>query len=301
MEKIKGLKGLSRNRNFMVVFATIVGTFIYCVGIVFLLDLKTFYAGGITGIAQLIVNITGNKIPGLKSIIIIAFNIPLLLIAWRGVSRRFAILTVVSIGLQSLFMFIFELLVDKYNFNPFIGLKDDPLAVAILGGLVTGAGCGISLKHGSSTGGLDILSQFLSLKKHISFAKFTLLVDLAIIGVAAITQDVSIASYTIIRLIITILVLDKIHTTYKYGRITIITEEKQRMRDAIVKRFKHGITIYGATGGYTNLPKYVIVSTIYTFECQDFIDLAKEIDPNCFITFSQVTKVDGNYNVQVVA
>ena len=111
----------------------------------------------------------------------------------------------------------------------------------------------------------------------------------------------SIASYTIIRLIITVLVLDKIHTTYKYGRITIITEEKQRMRDAIMKHFKHGITIYQATGGYTNNPKYVIVSTIYTFESQDFIDLAKEIDPLCFITFSQVARVDGNYNIQVVA
>ena len=297
---MKGLKKLFRNRNFMVVFSTIMGTFIYCIGIVFLLDLSKFYAGGITGISQLIVNLTGNSIVGLKSIIIILFNIPLLLIAWRGVSRRFAILSVVSIGLQSLFIAIFEYFQTK-GFNPFIGLKDDPLAIAILGGLITGAGCGISLKHGSSTGGLDIISQYLSLKKHVSFAKFSLAVDLAIIGVAAIFQDVSIASYTIIRLIITILVLDKIHTTYKYGRITIITEEKQRMRDAIMKHFKHGITIYQATGGYTNKPKYVIVSTIYTFESQDFIDLAKEIDPLCFITFSQVARVDGNYNVQVVA
>ncbi len=297
---MKGLKKLFRNRNFMVVFSTIIGTFIYCIGIVFLLDLTKFYAGGITGISQLIVNLTGSSIVGLKSIIIILFNIPLLLIAWRGVSRRFAILSVVSIGLQSLFIFIFEYF-QTLGFNPFVGLKNDPLAIAILGGLVTGAGCGISLKHGSSTGGLDIISQYLSLKKHISFAKFSLLVDLSIIGIAAIFQDVSIASYTIIRLIITVLVLDKIHTTYKYGRITIITEEKQRMRDAIMKHFKHGITIYQATGGYTNKPKYVIVSTIYTFESQDFIDLAKEIDPLCFITFSQVARVDGNYNIQVVA
>lgn len=295
------LKKLFRNRNFMVVFSTVIGTFIYCVGIVYLLDLVQFYAGGITGIAQLIVNLAGNKMAGLKSVIIIIFNIPLLIMAWKGVSRRFAILSVVSIGLQSLFIFLFELLREKTGFDPFVALKDDHLAIAILGGLVTGAGCGISLKHGSSTGGLDIISQYLSLKKHMSFAKFSLAVDLAIIGVAAIFQDVSVASYTIIRLIISILVLDKIHTTYKYGRITIITEEKQRMRDAIIERFKHGITIYEATGGYTNKPKYVVVSTIYSFESQDFIELAKKIDPLCFITYSKVARVDGNYNIQVIA
>ena len=71
---MKGLKKLFRNRNFMVVFSTIIGTFIYCIGIVFLLDLTKFYAGGITGISQLIVNLTGSSIVGLKSIIIILFR-----------------------------------------------------------------------------------------------------------------------------------------------------------------------------------------------------------------------------------
>lgn len=290
---------LLKNRNFMVVFSTIIGTFLYCVGIVFLLDLGSFYAGGITGIAQLIDNFTGNSIIGLKSIIILAINIPLLLIAWKGVSRRFAVLAVVSIGLQSLFIWIFELM-KVHGFNPFENMKDDHLALAILGGLLLGAGSGISLKHGSSTGGMDIISQYISLNKHVSFAKFSMTVDLMIIGVAAF-QNVTIAAYTVVRLIITILVLDKIHTTYKYGRITIITEEKQRMRDALLKRFQHGITIFQAVGGYSNKPKYVMESIVYSFEAEEYIALAKSVDPKCFITFSSVKKVDGAFNLRVIA
>lgn len=296
---MKKISSIIKDKNVAIILSTIIGTFIYCVGIVFLLDLGKFYAGGITGISQLIDNFTGNKIPGLKSIIIIALNVPLLLIAWRGVSRRFAILTVVSIALQSLFIALFEV-IQRNGFNPFIGLKDDSLALAILGGLVTGAGGGISLRYGSSTGGLDIISQYMSLNKHVSFAKVSLFVDLAIIGVAAF-DNVTVAAYTIIRLIITVLVLDKIHTAYKYGKVSIITEEKQRMRDALITRFNHGITIYQAVGGYTNKPRYVIDSTIYSFEAEEYISLAKKIDPNCFITYSAVKRVDGAFNVHVVA
>ena len=53
----------------------IVGTTIYCFGIVFVLDMVEFYAGGVTGIAQILANVF--KQPYLKSIIIGVVNLPL--------------------------------------------------------------------------------------------------------------------------------------------------------------------------------------------------------------------------------
>ena len=48
------LKGFMKSKDCYLWMMMIVGTIIYCFGIVFLLDLGEFYAGGITGIAQLI-------------------------------------------------------------------------------------------------------------------------------------------------------------------------------------------------------------------------------------------------------
>ena len=51
---MKKLISFFSDRNFMSIFGTISGTIIYCLGVVLLLDLGNFYAGGITGISQLI-------------------------------------------------------------------------------------------------------------------------------------------------------------------------------------------------------------------------------------------------------
>lgn len=297
---MKKLISFFSDRNFMSIFGTISGTIIYCLGVVLLLDLGNFYAGGITGISQLIDTFTGLSI---KSILIPILNFPLFLIAWKSVSRRFAILSLTSVLLQFAVIALLEYLFAGDNpiiNNPFNDSNVSRLFLAIFGGLVTGAGCAICLRFGGSTGGLDIISQYMSLVKHINFTKFSFIVDLMIIGVAACINPLT-GAYTIVRHIISIVAYDKIHTTYNYGKISIVTEEKQRMRDALIKRFNHGITIYQATGGFSNRPKYVLESTLWSFEHADYVKLAKEVDPKCFITYSAIKKVDGQFNVRTIA
>lgn len=303
------LKGFIKSKDCYLWMMMIVGTIIYCFGIVFLLDLGEFYAGGITGIAQLITAIMKKffdvEFAGFKSIFVGLLNFPLFVIAWRGVSKRFAVTSLSSVLLQMLFIYLFELLF-KAGFNPFqaFGLSKDPgsmLCLSILGGMITGAGCAIALKGGSSTGGMDVVSQYLSLTKQMSFAKVTFSIDFCIILTAALVGSVDIAVYTIIRMIISILTLDKIYTAYKYTKIVIITEEKQRMRDAIVSHMNHGLTIYQATGGFSNKPKYVIEMIVWSFETADCLRLVKEIDPNSFVSTLGVKRVNGPFNVNVIA
>lgn len=304
-----------RKRDVKVFLGMLLGTTIYCMGIVWVLDLGQFYAGGVTGVAQLIstvvTNIAGKDVVGLKSIIIIVLNIPLFIIGWGGVSKRFAILSLISVGLQSVLIALLE----YFSFNPFFALSGqclpeqlecvastpDFLTMAILGGLVTGVGCGVCLRVGSSTGGLDILSQFFALKKNMSFAKFSLTIDLIIIGAAAIIGSPVIAVYTVVRMIISILVLDKIHTIYKYMKISIVTEEKQRMREVLITKFNHGVTIYTATGAYTNLPKYVFETVASSYEIEEYRNVAKQVDPHCFITYTAIKSVDGFFNRNIIA
>lgn len=288
------------------VLAMVIGTTIYCFGIVFVLDMVSFYAGGVTGIAQIFANIFKN--PYLKSVIIGAVNLPLFIMGWKGVSKRFAILSLGSIILQVLLTALFDY-IKECGINPMIQLAtvykeqiSNPLVFALFGGALTGLGCGIPLRYGSSTGGMDIVSQKFALSSRIPFPIISGGIDATIIIVGAIVGgDISIAIYTIIRLVIHVIVLDKVHTIYNYQKISIITSNKEEMRNKLVENFCHGITIYQAEGGYSLTPKWVLESVVLTYEIEEYRKVIRSVDPDAFMSFTSIKGIDGKYNKKVIS
>jgi len=286
--------------------AMILGTTIYCFGIVFVLDMVEFYAGGVTGIAQIIANVT--KVPYLKSIIIGVVNLPLFILGWKGVSKRFAILSLGSILLQMALTALFDYMRHTLGINPmnslatfYEGNVSNPLVFALFGGALTGLGCGIPLRFGSSTGGMDIVSQKFALSSRIPFPLISGTIDAAIIIVGAIVGgSISVAVYTIIRLVIHVIVLDKVHTIYNFQKISVITSKREEMHKALKENFAHGITIYNAVGGYSGEAKHVFESIVLTFEIEEYRKVIKAVDPNAFMSFTSIKGIDGKYNKKVI-
>lgn len=286
-----------------------IGSTIYCFAVVFIVDLGSFYASGITGVAQLIETLAGmifgRSFIGLKSILIAIFNVPLFLIAWKGVSKKFAIVSLASVIYQVLLIALFEKIRDL-GFNPFGDLINNILTLAIFGGLVMGVSEGICLKVGGSTGGMDVVSQYLSLKYKKNFSAISLFINLVIIASAAIigyttAKTFDIAAYTIIMLVISILIMDKIFTIYKYAEITIISSDVEAIRIALLEHFNHGMTIYNARGGFSNKDLSVIKVVIWSFEEAKYIGVIKKVDAHAFISTSKVKHVDGNFRKNVIA
>ena len=284
----------------------VIGTAIYCFGIVFVLDMVEFYAGGVTGIAQIFANLFG--IPYLKSIIIGVVNLPLFIMGWKGVSKRFAILSLGSILLQMALTALFDYMRHTLGINPFNDLATtwngevtNPLVFALFGGALTGLGCGIPLRFGSSTGGMDIVSQKFSLSTKIPFSAISGIIDGTIIVIGAlIAKDISVAVYTIIRLVIHIIVLDKVHTVYKYQKISIVTTRKDEIKEALIKNFVHGITIYEAMGGYSGEKKWNFETVVLTHEIEEYRKIVKSVDPTAFMSFTAVKSIDGKFVKKVV-
>ena len=188
------------------------------------------------------------------------------------------------------------------GFNPLVGLAQEKLLLAILGGLLTGVGCGVCLRGGASSGGMDIISQYVSLRKNISFAKFSLFVDFLIICAGGIEAgNINVAIFTIVRLLVHILALDKIHTIYRYMRISIVTTKEDAMREAIISKFNHGITIYKVIGGYSKQDKWVLESVCSSYEIEDYRQIAFSVDKQCFITTSKVENIFGFFNKNVLS
>lgn len=293
-----------KNKDLRVTLAMIIGTLIYCFSVVFILDLGEFYAGGVTGVSQLLSRILQKLgVTVSKSIFIALFNIPLFVIGFRGVSKKFAYLSLGSILVQVISVYGFEVMRDKAGLDLFAkSLGDEKIILAIFGGLMCGIGSGISLRSGASTGGLDIISQYLSFKKNMSFTSVSLTIDAIIITLGGVVAgDVRIAVYTLIRLIIHILVLDRIHTVYNFMKIQVVSPKKEELRQELLARFNHGITIYKAQGGYTGQDLYVLEIIVSSFEVADYKTVIKKIDQKAFISVAAVKEIDGNFNKNVIA
>lgn len=291
-----------KRRNVSTIMGLIMGTTIYCLAIVWILDLGEFYAGGVTGISQLISTLLSKvDIKISKSIFIAIINVPLFLIGWKEVSKRFAYMSLISVALQTVLIYVLEVLREQ-GLDPFASLADEKLLLSIVGGLLTGVGCAICLRGGASSGGMDILAQYIALKKNMSFTKFSMIVDLAIIVASGLVGgSINVAVYTVVRLLTHIVALDRIHTIYKFMKITIVTTKVEEMRLALIGKFNHGITIFSAVGGYTNQPRWALESVVLAYEIEEYRNLAKQVDQQVFVSYSTINGIDGKFNRNVIA
>ena len=146
------IMNIFKNRMFQAAVGMTVGTILYCAAIVFILDLGNFYAGGLTGVSQIFETIylkyissaNAEGVAGLKSLVISFLNLPLFIIGWKGVSKRFAILSLASVLIQVVFIALFEYIRIDLGINPVASMANNPLMLCILGGLVLG-GVGTSV------------------------------------------------------------------------------------------------------------------------------------------------------------
>lgn len=97
---------------------------------------NSFIDGGVTGICLLLSNVTGLSL----SILLVFINLPFLLLAQQVIGSNFALKTTIAIAILALVV----------QFVHFPALTDDPLLVAVFGGLFLGAGVGLSMRVAAS-------------------------------------------------------------------------------------------------------------------------------------------------------
>lgn len=295
---------LFHSRDAKAIIGTIVGSTVEAMGVVWILEYGNFFATGLTGIAQVInklfLLINENLIISV-GILYFVLNVPLLIIGFIGVSKRFAIFSSISVILQSVLILVFEIVRDATGFSPFSSFGDDRLLLAIIGGLIGGLSSGIMLRSGGSAGGVEIISQYLHFKKKSNFAVVSLVINATILIAGFFLEDIACVAYTSIRLILYVLVMDKVNTIYKYIKISIITTKPDEIRDILVNRFNHGITIYKVTGGYSLAEKTELEIIASSYEVEEYRKIAHDIDPNAFMTFTTINRVDGRFNHNRIA
>ena len=141
MEKIK-----SRWAKLAVIIA---GSFLYTFGMNYFLIPYGLYSGGGVGIAQVLTYLLGKIIDfgdkNVYGIVYFLINIPLLVLAWKGIGKGFLVKTLIGSVAISIFASIIPI--------PATPIVDSVVASVLIAGIITGFGVGLLLVAGGSGGG----------------------------------------------------------------------------------------------------------------------------------------------------
>ena len=137
---------------------SIFGAFLYAAGINLFVVPAGLYTGGVMGVCQVIRTILaeffhldfGNL--DIAGIIYYIINVPIFIIAFTRLGRKFFAKTLITVTAITVFMSVI----------PPVVIVEDVMAACIVGGIVSGAGVGILLRMGSSGGGMDVVGVLLT-------------------------------------------------------------------------------------------------------------------------------------------
>lgn len=246
------------------------------------------YASGITGLVQVVTTLIerGIGVTPTFSVLYYAFNIPLLVLAWFKISRKFTLFTLLTVTLTSVAIAIV----------PVTALTTDPMICALFGGAVNGFGIGFALKNGISSGGLDIISLTIRKMTGKTVGSVAIVFNGSIALAAGFLFGWPFAFYSVLSFFISGKVMDSVYTKQQKMQVTIITEDPDSVIESVQEKLRRGITIiHDAEGAYSRRNQTVLFTVITRYEMHIFEEAMREADPHAFVSLSENVHILGNF------
>lgn len=240
-----------------------------------------FVAGGLYGTCMLIVSATGTFSIGAWYA---ALNIPVLLIGWFFLSRRFMLYTIYCIAITT---------VATYLFDFDAGIQDKTLA-AIAAGTLCGAGSGIAMRSLGSDGGLNIIALMLNQKYSINVGTLPILYNAVLFLIALPIIKVDNVLYSMI-----ITYLTSTLTNYFLGMfderklVFIISTQYQNIAQSVMRHLGRGCTVLHGQGAFTRQEREVLFTVVHNIQLKRLEELVYNEDPNAFLIIENTHLVLG--------
>lgn len=257
------------------------GSVVFGVGLKSIAIPHGFITGGISGLTLLVYYVSGMLSPGLWYLIV---NIPIFLIGWIHVSRRFF--------LYSLFgMAALSAAIDLIGFTLPI---QEPILAVLAGGVLMGAGTGIILHSLGSAGGLDIVAIILNQKWSVRMGTFFFAFNIVLFMFSFGFLATDLVLYSLFMSFITSQTLDYVLTVFNQRKLVfIISDLNDRIAREIHTRFNRGVTFLNGSGAYTGKAKNVILTVVHNYQLKRLEEAALTIDPEAFIITENTFNVLG--------
>ena len=267
------------------VIMTVLGSAVFAMGFALFLMPNDMNAGGISGLAQVVVEILGFGSVGTLSILI---NMPLFILGGIKIGKRFFVGSLMGMLLSSV-------LIDAFALLP--AMEMEPLLCVLYGGAVCGLGLGVVFVSGTSTGGSDILVRLLKLRyRNVPIGQIALYFDVIVVALTGIVfHDISKALYTGIAVFVTSQVIDAVVYRFDYSKVAlIISSEYDAIAEAIGRELYRGATFLHGEGTYSHKHTKVVLTAVKKQQVAELKELVIRLDPNAFIIVQEAHQVLGD-------
>ncbi len=240
-----------------------------------------FLAGGISGLSLLIHYVMPVVPVGVANFLL---NIPLFVVGWMFVGRRFFWYSLAGMMIFSAALFM-----------PVPALPiNDPLLKALSAGILSGIGSGIILKSLGSGGGLDILSVILLKRFSIRIGTTVMGFNALLLMACLFRFNLEIVLYTLIYFFVTTQLVNVVVTGLNQRKaVMVVSPQWQEIANEIMATMQRGVTIVNGEGGYTGQPLRIIWSVVTFQELSRFKEMVTSHDPQAFMVVTETLEVMG--------
>ena len=238
--------------------------------------------GGITGVAMILNHLTHWPV-GVMSLVL---NVPLFLIGYRAMGKIFAFRSLVATVL-------FSLSIDILPLRP---LTEDPLLGTLYGGILLGAGLGLIMRGGATTGGSDMIARMVHKRfQFISVGTFLFAIDCAVVIAAAFLIGTSEALYALINIFLAAKVMDAVIIGFSSNKACfVISSRWEEISRRIMQDMNRGVTQLTARGAYTGTDRPTLLCVISRSEIMAFKRILREEDENAFVIIVEAHEAIGD-------
>lgn len=257
------------------------GSIIFVIGVNGILIPKGFMSGGLVGIAMIFHYLFPSMEVGWVYFLL---NLPLILLGWFTISRRFIGYSIYGIVFFSLAAF----------YQPRAIAINDPILSALLAGVICGTGGGIILRSIGSAGGLDILSIYFNRKFGFRMGTVIFFFNALVLLAGALLFDLERALYSVVFYYVSARVVEAVLNGFNRRKsILIVSEQAEAIAENIMKTANRGVTFLKGEGAYTGKQKKVIFSVISLTELPKIKELVYGIDSGAFVVVNETLEVIG--------
>ena len=281
-----------------------IGLLLYVLGWSIFLVPNNLVGGGVTGIASIVQYATGGVIK--IGWTYLAVNAVLLIIALKTLGKSFGGKTVYAVLLCSLGLNLFQRIIPQ-EFIQTMALDNGKLMCTIIGAIMAGAGIGISMSQGGSTGGTDIIALIVNKYRGVSPGRMILWMDAAIIlsslivpsympdgSLMPFTEKVTTVVYGFVLITLVSTALDMVLSGSKQSvQLFILSKKSAEIADAITHDLHRGVTVLDGKGWYTKQSMEVLMVLTRKADLNILLRYIRTIDPDVFMSVSSVTGVYG--------
>jgi uncharacterized membrane-anchored protein YitT (DUF2179 family) len=222
-------------------------------------------------------------------LIIIGLNVPILLLSYRYLGRKYVLTTLAG-------MVISSLMIDL--FNEIMGLPrgtDNPLLASIYGGLLLGLGLGLVFRGQASTGGSDVIGLILNKYTGLTVGISIMLTDFVIISASGLVfKNLEAPLYGYIVLFISSKVIDLVLEGWSFSKLVIITSSQtERIADFIINRLDRSGSALKSRSLFLNREGEIIITVIHRKQLAELKSFIKKVDPQAFVIINDTYEVLG--------